>query len=255
MDGAGDGSFESLVAEADAAAGAWDFGWLAGRASERRPSWGYQRLIGEYLPRARVALDIETGSGSVLAGLDRLAPCTFATEAWPPNVTAAREALEPRGVSVLAAEADRLPFRDGVFDLVLSRHPVAACWPEIARVLAPGGRYLSQEVGPRSMVEISEWFLGPPEPGEDREPERARAAAEAAGLRVADLRTERLETVFHDIGAVVYYLRTVIWIVPGFSVRKYRERLRELDRKIRTEGRFTAYATRFLIEAVKEVRT
>lgn len=93
------------------------------------------------------------------------------------------------------------------------------------------------------------WFLGPLDPGNAREPEAARAAAEGAGLRVVDLRLERLKAEFHDIGAVVYYLRTVIWIVPGFTVRKYEARLRELDALIRAEGSFTAYATRFLIEA------
>lgn len=247
-----DGTFEELVAEADAAAGAWDFAWLEGRATEQRPSWGYHRLVGERMRTASTALDIETGSGTLLAGLERLAPRTVATDAWPPGIAAARRALEPRGAAVVAAEAERLPFTDDVFDLVVSRHPVRARWPEIARVLAPGGTYLSQEVGPRSMIEMSEWFLGPLEAGADlREPSYARAQAEAAGLRVVDLRAERLRTVFYDIGAVVYYLRTVIWIVPGFGVDTHRERLRAMDEKIRTDGCFTAWATRFLIEAVR----
>ena len=40
-------SFEELMAEAVAAPVAgWDFSWLDGRATEQRPSWGYQRLLG-----------------------------------------------------------------------------------------------------------------------------------------------------------------------------------------------------------------
>jgi len=50
----------------------------------------------------------------------------------------------------------------------------------------------------------------------------ARAAAEAAGLRVIDLRMESLHTEFRDIGAVIYFLRKVIWIVPGFTVARAR---------------------------------
>jgi hypothetical protein len=39
-----DRSFDDLVAEAEAASvDGWDFSWLAGRATEQRPSWGYQR--------------------------------------------------------------------------------------------------------------------------------------------------------------------------------------------------------------------
>src|ERR1017187_2694362 len=43
-------SFEDLVAEADAApVEGWDFSWLEGRATEERPSWGYQRLMSKRL--------------------------------------------------------------------------------------------------------------------------------------------------------------------------------------------------------------
>lgn len=71
------------------------------------------------------------------------------------------------------------------------------------------------------------------------------------GLDVVDLRTAALRTEFHDIGAVVYFLRKVIWMVPGFTVERYRDRLAALHRRIETEGPFVATTTRFLIEAVK----
>jgi hypothetical protein len=56
---------------------------------------------------------------------------------------------------------------------------------------------------------------------------------------------------FHDVGAMVYYLRKVIWMVPDFSVEKYRDRLRELHEQIRAEGPFVSTVRRFLIEARK----
>ncbi len=62
---------------------------------------------------------------------------------------------------------------------------------------------------------------------------------------------ERLRTEFHDIGAVVYFLRKVIWMVPGFTVGAYRTQLASLHRLIETEGPFVAHTTRFLIEARK----
>ena len=38
--------FEELVAEAVAEpTEGWDFSWFVGRATEQRPSWGYQRLM------------------------------------------------------------------------------------------------------------------------------------------------------------------------------------------------------------------
>ncbi len=84
-----------------------------------------------------------------------------------------------------------------------------------------------------------------------RHPEDARRAAEAAGLKVVDLRFESLRTEFFDIGAVVYFLRKVVWMVPGFTVEQYRHRLRELDALIREQGSFVAHTTRCLIEARK----
>ena len=50
---------------------------------------------------------------------------------------------------------------------------------------------------------------------------------------------------------MIYFLRKVIWMVPGFTVAEYREQLRALHDRIESEGPFIAYATRFLIEARK----
>ena len=120
-------------------------------------------------------------------------------------------------------------------------------------MMQPGGTYFSQEVGPRSDFELVEWFLGPQPPAEEhsRHPDNARAAAQAAGLNVVDLRLESLRTEFFDVGAVIYFLRKVIWMVPGFTVERYRGELRALHDRIQGEGPFVAYATRFLIEARK----
>ena len=56
---------------------------------------------------------------------------------------------------------------------------------------------------------------------------------------------------FDDVGAVVYFLRLVIWTVPDFTVEKYRVRLHDLHDQIQRDGPFVAHSTRFLIEATK----
>ncbi len=247
-------TFDDLVAEADSVSVAgWDFSWLDGRAGEQRPSWGYARTMAERMAGASAALDVQTGGGEVLASVPRLPRLTVATESWPPNVAKATALLRPRGAAVVVHQDGPLPFADGTFDLVVSRHPVRVDWPETARVLAPGGSYLSQEVGPASVFELVEYFLGeqPPEVRNGRHPDRAAAEARAAGLDIIDLRAERLHTHFDDIGAVVYFLRKVIWMVPGFTVERYRDRLRELHEQIQAQGPFVAHTSRFLIEARK----
>jgi SAM-dependent methyltransferase len=151
---------------------------------------------------------------------------------------------------VAAADSAPLPFRAGTFDLVTSRHPVATWWADVARVLAPGGAFLSQQVGPRSGAELVDFFLGPQD-WDGRRPSDARAAAEEAGLRVVDLRTARLRMEFHDVGAVIYFLRKVIWMVPDFTVAAYHSRLSDLHELITATGPFIAHSSRFLIEARK----
>ncbi|MDN0195467.1 class I SAM-dependent methyltransferase [Streptomyces sp. S.PNR 29] len=264
-------SFEDLVAEgASASTEGWDFSWFEGRATEARPSWGYARAMAGRLAGAAAVLDVQTGGGEVLdfaLGAARHAGAaqgpgatpahprlTVATEGWPPNVAKATALLRPRGVVVVAAPEDApLPFADGAFDLVVSRHPVRPQWAEIARVLEPGGTYFAQHVGPASVVELTEHFLGPqPEEARSaRHPDRERADAEAAGLEVVDLRAERLRMEFHDIGAVVHFLRKVVWIVPGFTVDAYEPQLRALHARLRSDGPFVAHSTRHLFEARK----
>jgi SAM-dependent methyltransferase len=226
--------FDELVREASAAGvSGWDFGWLDGRATEERPPWGYARLVAERLVQVRSALDLDTGGGEVLAGQPALPARTAATESWPPNLARARELLEPRGVDVQEPGPDgTLPFPDGSFELVTSRHPVRPHWAEIARVLADGGSYLGQHVGPASAFELIEHFLGPqPEARLRRSPEEEAAAARAAGFEVVDLRTARCR------------------MEPDFTVERYRRELLLLDEHIRRHGCFVAHSSRTLIEA------
>lgn len=133
-----------------------------------------------------------------------------------------------------------------------SRHPATVHWHEIARVLRPGGTYFAQHVGPASVFELVEYFLGPqPEARRERHPDDEAAAARAAGLEIVDQRHERLRMEFHDIGAIVYFLRKVIWIVPGFTVDSHRTRLHTLHNLIEQQGPFLAHSSRTLIEARK----
>ncbi|MFD7403786.1 class I SAM-dependent methyltransferase [Streptomyces sp. NPDC059866] len=255
----GQRTFEELVAEgASVPTEGWDFSWFEGRATEERPVWRYAESTAGRLGRARAALDLQTGGGEVLDFALGAAPhpprLTVATEGWPPNVAKATALLRPRGVAVVAAPEDApLPFADAAFDLVVSRHPVRPHWAEIARVLEPGGTYFAQHVGPGSCYELVEYFLGPqPEDNRNgRHPDRERADAEAAGLEIADLRAQRLRMEFHDIAAVVHFLRKVIWMVPDFTVEAYEDKLRALHERIRAEGPFVAHSTRHLFDARK----
>jgi SAM-dependent methyltransferase len=286
-------SFEELLAEGESVpVEGWDFSWFAGRlpgstlprATEERPPWGYARLLGRRIAAlagvpGAAALDLQTGGGEVLAtavsvGLSAAGSvgpsagpgagssagpggplALVATESWAPNVAVAERTLAPLGARVVAVPGpdSDLPFPDASFDLVTSRHPVSVRWDEVARVLKPGGSYLSQDVGHPSVGELTEFMMGPrPAAAPDqpnRDPKWSVLAAERVGLTVADLREFHGRMEFNDVAAVVVFLRKVIWIVPGFTVARYRDRLRALHEQIERDGPFLATTVRFLIEA------
>jgi SAM-dependent methyltransferase len=255
-------AFEELIAEGDAVpVEGWDFSWFDGRATEERPTWGYARLLSDRIRRSDAVLDIQTGGGEVLAaavlsarGADSVAgPGELAaTESWPPNLELARSALAPLGgvVTEVADDAD-LPFPAASFDLVVSRHPTEVLWTEIARVLAPDGAYLSQQVGAGSNRELTDFMMGaqPVDPG--RSTRVARADAAAAGLAVVDVREQALRVEFFDVAAVAHFLKKVLWTVPGFTVAGYAAPLARMHEHIQEHGSFVCHALRFLIEARK----
>ena len=248
-------SFDELLDEAArASVEGWEFSWLDGRATEERPSWGYQGLLSTRLPVSTAALDVQTGGGEVLAGVgrDRLPRLMVATEGWRPNVVRASKLLGALGAYVVASsDSQPLPFADETFDLVCSRHPVRVNWCEIARVLAPDGRYLAQHVGGGANAELREYFLGPLDESDSRHQANESSGAREAGLEILQCRNERLKLEFFDVGAVAYFLRKVIWTVPDFSIDRCRDRLQTLHDQIERDGSFVSTTSRTLFELRK----
>jgi uncharacterized NAD(P)/FAD-binding protein YdhS/SAM-dependent methyltransferase len=182
-------------------------------------------------------LDMGTGGGERLARLPSRPPRTVATEAWPPNVPVAAARLRPLGIPVIQdegapdnkvqdnADAGRLPFRDGAFALVASRHEAFRA-REVSRVLAPGGAFVTQHIDYHSSDDLYR-LLGLAAP---KQPESwlplARQQVRDAGLIVqAAVRGEERHQL-RDVGALVYYLRVVSWAVPEYSLDRCRTALR-----------------------------
>lgn len=253
------GSFEELVGDgARQATEGWDFSWFEGRATEERAPWGYHALARERLEASASALDVQTGGGEVFAealgGAASVPARIAASEEWPPNLAIARERLAPFGgqvEQVLATEP--LPFADGVFDLVLTRHPTQLDWREIARVLAPAGTFLGQLIGWGTNRKLYEFFLGAQgDAHEDAGHEAVlRHRVAEAGLTLTRIDEAITKVEFFDVGAVVYFLRKVLWTVPGFTATKYRPELERMHALIEANGSFVSYSRRFLVEATK----
>lgn len=222
----------------------WDFSSLDGRMSTDAPPWDLDAIWREGLASARHVLDMGTGGGEhLLRFRDAWPSDVVATEGWAPNLPVARKALEPHGVRVVDfgapdhdPDAVAMPFDDARFDLVLNRHEAYAP-REVARVLAPGGVLLTQQVGSGELPELhallGEARSGEATSGEARsqdEPavtyDRFVADAQAAGLVVTDGADFVGSYRFVDVAALVAYLQLVPWEVPeDFSVDRYSDAL------------------------------
>jgi SAM-dependent methyltransferase len=246
-------AFDPLIQDAlEQAFSGWDFSWLHGRWHEPDPAWDYRRLVEVRARGATSLLDMGTGGGEFLASLSPLPARTCATEGYAPNVPLARKRLAPLGIDVVTVSNDAaLPLEADAFALVINRHESYDA-AEVRRILEPGGRFLTQQVGPRNCVQLSQYFGAPVDPDVRAWTLQDPASElERAGLRVRRVEEQYLECTFFDIGAVVYYLKVIAWQVPDFTIERYHDRLFAMHQQIERDGAFYATSHRYLIEALK----
>ncbi|MYW00105.1 methyltransferase domain-containing protein [Streptomyces sp. SID3343] len=216
----------------------WDFGVFQGRFTDAEQTlpWSYAQLVRERLPEVASLLDLGTGGGEFLTSLGALPARTAATEGFPPNLPVARRRLEPLGIPVTEVDDDdKLPFPDGSFELIVSRHE-SYDPAEIRRVLTPGGTFVTQQVGGRDLAELNAALAAPAHAYAAWDLEAAAAELTEAGFDVTWRDEALAPSAFHDIGALVLFLRITPWHVPDFDVDTYAEPLRALHAQL-SEGR------------------
>lgn len=231
----------------------WDFSHLAGRMIEDDPPWSYTERAMDRMRAAKSVLDIGTGGGErVLKMREAWPQKVVVTEAYPPNLKLATDRLGPLGVTVVDVDMreDRpFPFEDESFDLVINRHS-ALNIGEIARVLTPGGRLVTQQVhGMWAADLLAEFGAAPQWP--DATPARYVPWIHKAGLELVELQDWQGEIAFTDVGALVYYLKVVPWLVPGFSVQTHVETLLRLQGQLDGGAELVYSAKKYIIEARK----
>lgn len=228
----------------------WDFSYLEGRFHEAAPEWDYVGLAREAVRRADDVLDVATGGGEVFAGLAPFPGRATAVEGYAPNLPVARRRLEPLGVRVFQANTrSGMPFGDAAFDLVLNRHGGFRT-AEMHRILKPGGMFLSQQVAGDNLADLAAEF-GADLAYPNNTLARVCGEFRALGAEVRRAEQWRGPVAFADVGAVIYFLKAIPWVVKDFAVERHLEPLKALQAK-RDRGEPLQFTyTRFLIEVVK----
>jgi len=239
----------------------WDWSWLDERTREAPLPWDYRAIARERIRGVDSLLDIGTGGGEFLAGIfeppgaPAVPPLAWATEGYPPNVVIARARLAPLGIQVLDVSGitdHNTGFDDGTFALIIDRH-MGIPGRELARVLKPGGYFITQQVGGENCIAMNQ-ALGAPDPTyRSFTLDYHVRDLQAAGLRVIEAREAMPEWTFLDLAGLVFYLQTVSWQVPDFTVAKYRAKLYNIYKSIKKEGGFIVRTHRILVAAQKAV--
>ena len=231
----------------------WDFSHIESRYTQPDDlPWNYREIILHHLRPDLQLLDLDTGGGEFLLSLNHPHQNTAATEQYPPNVALCRETLLPLGIDFRPADAKKqLPFEDSRFDLVIDRHgdfnPA-----EIYRVLKPGGRFITQQVGAENDRELVALLCGDvPLPFPDQYLSLTAQAFRQAGFEIRQEAECFRPIRFFDVGALVWFARILQWEFPDFSVDTHTEGLQKAQRILEENGSIDGTIHRFLLVAEK----
>jgi SAM-dependent methyltransferase len=241
----------------------WDFSWLEARM-HTEPPWDYTAMVLGLAGRSPDLLDMGTGGGEWLRALPATPDRTVALEAWPPNVSIAGTNLVPRHVPVVQDEGSadnvdqidapargRLPFRSASFHLVVNRHEAFNA-REVGRVLRAGGSFLTQQVDHGAFDDAYPLLdRDVPVRRSDSWLDLAVEQLQAVGLTVigSDRGVERYR--FDDVAAFAWYLQSIPWSVPGFTIRGHRAQLARLHEAVCRGGSIQIRQPRFWVHATK----
>ncbi|GAA0771465.1 class I SAM-dependent methyltransferase [Clostridium subterminale] len=230
----------------------WDFSYLDGRWDGEHIPWDYEKILLSYLKAEHRLLDMGTGGGEFLLTLDHPFYNTAVTEAYPPNVAICQEKLKPLGITVRQVFDDAvLPFEDASFDIIINRHESYDI-SEVNRILKTGGCFITQQVGVKNDVDLSEKLINnfkPSYPTHDLK--HNIKAFKDNGFEILQSEESFTPIRFYDTGALVYFARIIEWEFPDFSVDACFENLCKVERELNEIGYIEGTEHRFLVVAKK----
>ncbi|QQK06892.1 class I SAM-dependent methyltransferase [Miniphocaeibacter halophilus] len=215
----------------------WDFSHLKGRWEDEKIPWDYRQIIEKYLREDYRLLDMGTGGGEFVLSLNHNPKLISVTEGYLPNFKLCKEKLSPMGIEVEFVEDDnKLNFPNNSFDLVLNRHESFNI-EEVARVLKPGGYFISQQIGGKNDRDLSKRLIKNFKPKySDNILSKVLPNLEKNDFEIIYSNESFTPIRFFDTGALVYFAKIIEWEFPNFSVDKTMDELIAIDKEIEKNG-------------------
>ena len=231
----------------------WNFSDFKGKMREEKLPWDYSTMARKLIRKSNSVLDMGTGGGELFSTLGPFPKHTVATEGYKPNFILAKKCLNMMGVKVIDfsnSTTRKMPFSDGKFDLVLNRHDAFNSY-EVFRILSPGGVFFTQQVGRDNLKDLVKKF-DTTSKYRNATLNSIKKELEKAGFTVKDAREWKGRMKFKDVNTIVYFLKAIPWIVPGFSVDKNLHDLEKLQNMLDSGKRVIFTQHRYLIIAQKK---
>lgn len=230
----------------------WDFSYLDGNYYMEETPWHYETFIHEHLTNDCQLLDMGTGGGELLNSFHHPKEKTAVTEGWAPNYQLLLKTLKPQGVDVqFVEENDQLNFSDCSFGLVSNSHESFSI-EEVARVLKPDGYFITQQVGDLNGIQLSSKLI----PGFQK-----LSFPLHLSTVVKELKQKGFTIIyanecypvqkFYTMDALIYYVKTIPWEFPDFSVERNFDELLAVEEELKRKGYIENREHRFIVVAKK----
>jgi SAM-dependent methyltransferase len=178
----------------------WDF---SGMNVLRQPvPWEYREVVLRYLRPSDVVLDVGTGGGERLRELAGSFGYGLGIDADPEMVLLARRSRLAGNLGFRVG-SERLESIPETFDVIIDRHAPFDL-NAVAAHLAPGGYFITQQVGEWNMACVKEALDRSASP-----PSIQRQAIAASGLRPLAFMEYDVEYVVRDIESLVFWLHAL----------------------------------------------
>jgi SAM-dependent methyltransferase len=233
----------------------WDFSRM--RETQDLLPWDYADIARAYLAPDSHVLDIGTGGSERFLALADSFRSGVGIDASPEMIATAQENLPPAladKITFAVMPAQRLAFPPASFEVVLNRHALVDA-AEVARVLRPGGVFITQQIGARNTANICAIFGctpgGPYTSDPTQTPEALRASFMAAGCRIVAEGEYDARTWFLDLESLLFWLQAVP-LPEDFAIERHWPQVDAIISAYTTEHGIETNGHRTLLVARKD---
>ena len=225
------------IVDANGQLDGWNFSRV--RAGRGPVPWEYMDVVRQYIKPSDRVLDIGTGGGEIFLSLAPYFGEGVGIDQNPAMIEAARRnqsAQSIDNISLVTMDGSDLRFDASEFDVVLLRH-LRVYVSEIARVLRPGGYFITQMVGQRSSLNILDAFGWTPSSfGADWWQTVADLADQFRlhGCQVITRAEYDVPYWFHDLESFMFWLMSVPW-PEDIELQKHWQNINQILETSQTE--------------------